>query len=340
MLAYAMNCQSSSPEFPDKQKEARPPMAAKFDIIADWALNKFCNFSCPYCYFSLKDRRNSAYKGDNEQCHINSFNNSGRIWLVHMSGGEPFLHPDFIDLCKGLTEQHYISVNTNLSSRLVYDFCEHIDPKKVSFVHCSLHITERENQNLVNDFIAKVRILEQASFNVFISQVMWPPVVDRFNQISEFFKKQGMLVRPKLLRGYYKWKEYPESYSESEKSALLHFMKVIEAADSQADKPAGHINPDMDKLWINGYVSFKGMPCLAGAKFVAIDFNGNIKRCQSDPTNLGNIYRGEFNLFENAERCKAKICGCPYYGFLYASGKHEIVKNRIPLFIRKTFEKK
>jgi MoaA/NifB/PqqE/SkfB family radical SAM enzyme len=256
-----------------------------------------------------------------------------------MSGGEPFFHPDFIGLCKGLTEQHYISVNTNLSNRLVYDFCEHIDPTKVSFVHCSLHITERENQNLVNDFIEKVRILEQAKHNVFITQVMWPPVVDRFNQISEFFKKQNMLVRPKLFRGYHKWKEYPESYSEREKSAILNFMKVIEEADSQQNKATGHINPNLDKRWIDGYISFRGMPCLAGIKFVAIDFNGNIKRCQSDPTNLGNIYQGEFNLLENAERCKVNICGCPYYGFLFSSGDHKTVKNRIPVFIRQMLDR-
>ena len=312
----------------------------KFDVIADWALNKFCNFSCPYCYVSMKDRRDKAYKGSDAQKIVDSFNSSGKIWLVHMSGGEPFFHPDFIGLCKGLTEKHCISVNTNLSNRLVYDFCERIDPQKVSFVHCSLHITERENQNLVNDFIEKVRVLEQAKHNVFITQVMWPPVVDRFNQISEFFKKHGLLVRPKLFRGYHKWKEYPESYSDREKSTILNFMKVIEEADGQQDKVKVHINPDLDKRWINGYISFRGRPCLAGVKFVAIDFNGNIKRCQSDPTNLGNIYRGEFNLLENAYRCKARICGCPYYGFNFASGKHEIVNNRIPLFIRKTFRRK
>ncbi|MFA6055186.1 MAG: radical SAM protein [Thermodesulfovibrionales bacterium] len=309
-----------------------------FDVIADWTLNKFCNFSCPYCFVSMKDRRDGTYKGNDVQRIINSFNNSEKIWLVHMSGGEPFFHPDFIDLCKGLTEKHCISLNTNLSNQLVYDFCENIDPKKVSFVHCSLHISERENQKLLNDFIEKVRVLEQATFNVFITQVMWPPIVDRFNQIFEFFKKKGMLVRPKLFRGNYRWEEYPQSYSEREKSTILHFMKLIGEAD-QSGRSMGHINPDLEKLWINGYVSFRNLPCLAGVKSVAIDFNGNIKRCHSDPTNLGNIYRDEFNLLENAQLCKANICGCPYYGFIFASGKHKIVKSRIPLFVQRMFKR-
>ena len=83
-----------------------------------------------------------------------------------MSGGEPFFHPDFIGLCKGLTEKHCISVNTNLSNRLVYDFCKHIDCPEGFLCALLLHITERENQNLVNDFIEKVRVLEQAKRNV------------------------------------------------------------------------------------------------------------------------------------------------------------------------------
>jgi MoaA/NifB/PqqE/SkfB family radical SAM enzyme len=312
----------------------------KFDVIADWTLNKFCNFSCPYCYVPIKDRRDIAYKGNDIQRTINSFNNSGKTWLIHMSGGEPFYHPDFIDLCKGLTEKHYISLNTNISNRLVYDFCQNIDPKKVSFVHCSLHIIERENQRLVNDFMEKVRALEQATFHVFITQVMWPPIVDGFTQTFEFFKKNGMLVRPKLFKGNYRQKDYPQSYSERQKSTILHLMKLIEEADSRPVKAKGHINPDLDRLWIDGYVSFRNLPCLAGERFVAIDYNGNIKRCLSDPTNLGNIYQGEFRLFEEAHRCKARICGCPYYGFMFASGEHKLVKDRIPLFIRRMLKER
>ena len=181
-------------------------------------------------------------------------------------------------------------------------------------------------------------MLKLAKYNVFITQVMWPPVVERFSQIADFFSKHDMHVRPKIFRGYYKWKEYPESYSQKERNAILDFMKVS-GEDPQTDITAGHINPDLEKLWINGHVSFRGTPCLAGAKFVSIEFNGDIRRCKSDSTNLGNIYRGEFNLLENAVHCKANICSCPYYGFLFSSGKHTTVKNRIPVFIRQMLER-
>ena len=310
----------------------------EFDVIADWALNKSCNFSCPYCFVSAREKRRAANRGHDVQEIVDAFNNSGKTWLVHMSGGEPFLHTDFICLCKGLTEKHSISVNSNLSSSLVYDFCEHIDPQRVSFVHCSLHIVERERKNLVNDFIEKVKVLEQAKFNVFITQVMWPPVVETFRQVSDFFSKHGMCVRPKLFRGYYKGKEYPGSYSQIEKNTILDFMQMARE-NTRPDATERHINPDLDRMWIDGHVSFRGAPCLAGSRFVSIDLNGDIRRCGSDRTRLGNIYRGEFDLLKEAHPCRARICGCPYHGVLFSSGTHRIVKNRIPVLLRQMLDK-
>ncbi len=312
----------------------------KYDIIADWTLNKFCNFSCPYCYVSTEDRRQTTYRGNDAQMIVSSFNDSGKIWLVHMSGGEPFLHPDFIDLCKGLTEKHYISINTNLSRPLVYAFCDKIDPGRVSFVHCSLHITERDDQIFLDDFTEKVNALEHSGFIVQVTQVMWPPVVNRFEALFDLFRKRGILVRPKIFKGRYRGREYPQHYTGAEKETILNFMELSADSDRQSGRTKGHINPDLDRLWIDGYVSFKGMPCSAGSKFVKIDFYGNIKRCQSDPTNLGNIFQGRLELLEDAHPCKARICLCPYYGFIFASGKHKTVGSRIPLFMQRMFNRK
>ena len=64
----------------------------KFDIIADWALNKFCNFFCPYCYVSIKDRREVAYKGKDAQKNINAFNSSGKNCLELRQVPSSILH--------------------------------------------------------------------------------------------------------------------------------------------------------------------------------------------------------------------------------------------------------
>jgi len=111
----------------------------EFDIIADWVLNTYCNFSCPYCYVSLKDRIHFSQNGIDAGRIVSSFDASAKKWLVHMSGREPFFYPDFYQLMQSLTERHYISMNTNLSSQLAYALCKNIPSTRVSFVNCSLY---------------------------------------------------------------------------------------------------------------------------------------------------------------------------------------------------------
>ena len=299
----------------------------RYDLIADWSLNRYCNFRCPYCYIGLEDRENEGYRGNDVPKIINAFDHSGKTWLIHMSGGEPFLHPDFIDLCKGLIRNHYLSINTNLTHQLVYDFCERIEPERVSFIHCSLHIIDRGVRKLINDFTEKVKVLETSGFIVYVTQVTWPPIIPEFNKIFEFFRRQGILIRPKLFRGKYKGEEYPGSYTEEEKRILQDIMKRIDEMDGKSGKMKGHINPDMERQWMNGHVSFKDQPCLAGSKFVFIDFWGNVRRCAGDPMSLGNIYQGRLKLFEQEVSCRMPICGCPYYGFNFARGEPTVVRS-------------
>jgi MoaA/NifB/PqqE/SkfB family radical SAM enzyme len=312
----------------------------KFDVIADWTLNTFCNFSCPYCYVPRKDRRHPANRGHHAQEMVSALNTSQKTWLVHMSGGEPFFYHGFLDLCQGITEKHYISLNTNLSLPSVYAFCEKLDPERVSFVHCSLHITERVNPTQLSDFADKIHALESAGFLVYATQVMWPPIVGEFKRVFDFFQTKGIVIRPKVFKGYYRWREYPGSYTGEEKNTILTFMNLSDEADERTGRMKGHINPDMDRRCIDGYISFRGMPCSAGSKFVIINCDGTVRRCHSDPAPLGNINRGEFNLLKKVLPCKAKICGCPYYGFSFASGKHKVVKSRVPLFIQRMLRRK
>jgi hypothetical protein len=75
-------------------------------------------------------------------------------WLFHISGGEPFLDNNFVDLCGVITNKHYLSINTNHSTSNVFDFANKIDPNKTLFISSSVHITEREKRDVkLNSYI-------------------------------------------------------------------------------------------------------------------------------------------------------------------------------------------
>jgi MoaA/NifB/PqqE/SkfB family radical SAM enzyme len=290
----------------------------RYDLLADWELNIFCNFSCEYCFYS-KDRKakNKKYAGhENIEQIVDFFDKSGRTWLIHMSGGEPFIHPRFIELCSKLTKKHYISINTNLTSSSIKNFIETIDPSRVAFIHCALHYEERRRHNLINSFIDKFNKLKSRNYNSFVSQTLYPPSIDNFEAIFTLFKNENIAIRPKAFSGFVGGKQYPAAYTNKEKELLAEYS----GADSQERVSLFQMDQCFVEKYITGDLSFKGLPCDAGKTFVRIKYNGDIVRCHASKKPLGNIFKGIMTLSKKAELCPFHQCPCRIYGLTYAYG--------------------
>ncbi len=299
-----------------------------YAILADWEINRFCNFKCQYCFDGCEggsDLQRKSFKGHNISKIIKAFNNFDLIWWIHMSGGEPFIQPDFVNLCKGL-EKHYISFNTNLSANNIGDFAENVNPKRVAFLHCSLHIDERKRLDLVPDFIEKYHLLKNCGFNAYITQVMHPPIIKRFDKLFNYFLEKGLIIRPKTFRGYYHGRLYPAGYSIQERRCIQKYSRLSEEL-SPLDM-ATQIDPRLDKEFLEGDLSFKGVLCNAGRKSVTISCNGDVRRCHGSSARMGNIFEGKIEFLPEAKICCSDICPCPYYGLNFSLGDARIIKNR------------
>lgn len=295
----------------------------EYDVFANWEINKFCNFRCEYCFNPDETKQNLEYKGHDIKKAIDGFNKVGPVFLIHISGGEPFLQPNFVELCDGLTKKHYISINTNLSTKNIYDFAEQIDSKRVAFVQCSLHIEERERKNLVKDFIDKYNYLKNAGFEVFTTQVLYPPVLERFEKYYELFRENGIVLGPRCFKGNYKYVNYPTAYTKKEKNKILRYIELSNSSETSRYASTEHI---FEKEFVHGDLSFRGLPCKAGKDFVTINYNGEVIRCLGEPIKMGNIFNGEISFFKEPRPCPAKMCVCPAMGLLGAEGKHKFVK--------------
>jgi MoaA/NifB/PqqE/SkfB family radical SAM enzyme len=324
---------------PPASRSARPGSQSRnlvrsdmtYDVIGDWQINLFCNFRCVYCFFPVPKRRNRQFVGHHPDQIVKGFNKSGLVWLIHMSGGEPFLQPDFVQLCRRLTENHYISINTNLSTRTVHDFAEQVDPSRVAFVHCSLHIDERERLGLTKDFIDKYRFLRERGFTAYVSQVMYPPLLGEFVNVYGALKQSRVAVNPKSFRGYYRGRLYPAGYSDEDRRRILNF----ELAEKPEKWSSVHLDPNMDRYMLWGDLSFKGLLCAAGKDFVAIEYDGSVMRCHGQRTKIGNIFEGRVSLLNDMAVCMAEICPCPYYGLRYAEPGYKILKARSFGYVRR-----
>ena len=86
--------------------------------VVSWNMNTTCNYRCSYCTQRFLDDRQRWAR--DVPAFLAAFgalpDQTGVPWEIKLSGGEPFLHPGFVDVVRGLAERNlFISVVTNFS---------------------------------------------------------------------------------------------------------------------------------------------------------------------------------------------------------------------------------
>ncbi|MGA2093477.1 MAG: radical SAM protein [Sedimentisphaerales bacterium] len=293
----------------EQNRTGEEEIRAKADCDVLWRVNRKCNFDCDYCFRDVintdEDKRTEdPLCGKYSPEHIaKSFDDTGRIWHISMTGGEPFLYPRFMELVNALTRKHYLAVSTNLSLSSAYDFADVINPGRVTTIKANVHIMEREKVNGgVKEFLRKFLHFQNRGFDIQLVYVTYPPVLGRIREDLLRFRGEGVRrVWVKIFQGRYQDKRYPRDYSQQQQElirglGLNHFEEQI----------------------LSCRVSFIGKKCEAGRRVFSMDIAGNVSRCSALAEGYGNLFEGTFIPGKSARLCSAKKCGCSYQGIRYA----------------------
>ena len=286
--------------------------------FVSWHMLSKCNFSCIYCYYAVPIPGTKTYKPSKTSNSIfkrlivilkpvfkqqkkpikskeftrrliESLKKINKDWIIGITGGEPFLYPEFVDVCKELTKHYKIAIDTNLSlDSKVREFANNIDPKMVDYIYVSTHIQERERRGEVNSFVENILLLKKKGFHVTVNYVLHPDLIEKFKKDRDFFKSKGLELSVRPIQGAFNGKKYPSSYTPSERKLLTKYSPKVKSYP----------------------VNFKGLPCNAGRTLIRINEEGTILRCASDKkTILGNIFK-RINLFDQAQPCTVNKCHC------------------------------
>jgi MoaA/NifB/PqqE/SkfB family radical SAM enzyme len=254
----------------------------------EWNMLYACNFRCSYCFFSGKWE---------EYGQRNQFPGTGR-WLtlwrriferygrcsVLITGGEPFLYPDFIALIQGLSALHYpMNISTNGSGDLSA-FVQAIDPQKVS-----LTISFHPEFNTLAEVLDKKKMLKAHGFDSeFINFVCYPPFLPSLDEWVEQAAAAGEKLKVIPISGRYQDRQYPDAYTPEEKARL-----------------------GLGNAWETN-VKRKGRQCKAGMRSALIFPDGKVARCGQVGERLlvGNILQDDFTLFGAPLPCDVDYCPC------------------------------
>lgn len=263
-----------------------------------WDVLPECNFRCTYCYSELLWNRATHETPRPPLEHmVAAFDEFLPGWVVNFSGGEPFLWRDLPDMAHLLTRTRDVGIYTNLTvSSSVRRFADVVDPARVLFIDCGVHVTERIRVDPdLGKFFALYSHLVDAGFQARATYIVHPDNEHRVAEDVRRLTASGVRLNIRVFRGVHAGRSYPESFS----SELLDFLTPHECLPQRGEA-------------VRAQMTGLGGLCRAGMVFLELAANGEAFRCGTDRSMgrdcLGNLFAATLRVHVTAMPCRSQVC--------------------------------
>lgn len=258
----------------------------------EWELTTRCNYDCSYCL-----QRKSARLQGRDSCNetidtvLSLLREKKDSWLVKLSGGEPFLHPRFLEITRAVTQlSHRVASTTNFSaSRQTLEQFLEASGERLAYLTASLHLEQVRD---VPAFVEKARWFQSAkpgAAKFIVTTVGIETELPRLQALADGLADAGISfeVAPR---------KDSSGFVACTDPAFLAFMDRHSLAHVEAIR----------SMWMLGTM------CHAGSLFARITIDGDGLRCYDIQPRfaLGNVVRGDFKWLDGSKPCLARHCTC------------------------------
>jgi MoaA/NifB/PqqE/SkfB family radical SAM enzyme len=271
-------------------------------IKIEWNLGKRCNYDCSYCPASIHD--NSSPHTDIEilKATVDKLMTLGKPVRLSFTGGEPCVHPKFMELvkyCKHVGVK-WVSVTTN--GTLPYEFYSALEADQIVF---SIHL-EYDWKRVFNTVESVVQLTNKKV----IAQIMAHH--DYMDAVLQLRARCLLGHIPNTIRRI-RWTEGDHDlfddmrYNANDLIWLKEQEATVQGNCVIDDAEVIHAN-DVIKLHLNKY---KDWTCNAGLESLMINWDGEVHRatCRVGGS-LGNIYEDTFLQPTEPVLCDRNFCTC------------------------------
>ncbi len=277
-------------------------------IYFTWDIHYKCDYHCTYCFLHFEkdtasvkavylepEKWSDIWRGIYDKygsCHI------------HVTGGEPFVYPGFIELVSRISVWHTFEFSTNFSFD-IDAFTAAVRPDRVK-ISPSFH----PEFVSAGAFIEKYLSLKDKGYLLGVVTVVgYPPLLEDLVKYRQVFYKAGIELIVYPYRGPYQERALPKEYNEEE-NGLLSLMgagKKVSKELMDSYKSVGEtetsesLPPAPEKI------------CAMGSSYAKILPDGEAFRCCAAVWNpaktwenwggLGNIVNKTFSLFDSPKPC-------------------------------------
>jgi MoaA/NifB/PqqE/SkfB family radical SAM enzyme len=271
-------------------------------IRVEWNLGKRCNYDCSYCPSSIHDNSSAHTNIEILKKTVDKLITLGKPIRLSFTGGEPCVHPKFMELvkyCKHVGVK-WVSVTTN--GTLPYEFYSALEADQIVF---SIHL-EYDWKRVFNTVESVVNLTDKKV----IAQIMAHH--DYMDAVLQLRAKCLLAHIPNTVRRI-RWTEGDRDlfddmrYNANDLVWLKEQEATVQGNCVVDDVQIIHAN-DVIKLHLNKY---KDWTCNAGIESLMINWDGEVHRatCRVGGS-LGNIYEDTFLQPVDPVTCDRNFCTC------------------------------
>lgn len=308
-------------------------------FLVNFSLGNFCNYSCTYCWPGVSS-------GEFPFQHYSYYNNfidnlknkivpkGYKNLSILFTGGEPTAYKFLPKVVKHFCNNdkrinNNVLMNTNLSPGLLWwdKFLKISRDASATFIVASYHHEFSE----VNTFIDKCKFLKQMGVGIMVRKVVRPSdqdidfCIDLFNKFEEngiyFEMKPFLHIAPIVKEGKYIGKRIHEDFTPQ----MMERLNLIQSSSKFKDDASllnisiidknGNKNTYLSEqnLFYSQGLNFEGWNCYAGVSHLAINSDGDVRRCFDikGKNSLGNIFtNNDFTLLNEPIPCPVSSCSC------------------------------
>lgn len=156
-------------------------MECKFTLPTDggkaiWEITHSCNYGCSYCIFSCMAKKVEGELTTEECFHVIDELVKNNFKHLKVTGGEPFIRKDIIDILEYASKYMTVDISTN-ASLITKEYLERLNKINLKMIHVSLDGTKEEHEkvrgnNTYDRTIRGLEILKSSKNKVRIGSVI------------------------------------------------------------------------------------------------------------------------------------------------------------------------
>lgn len=294
-------------------------------FFVTWSLHNLCNYRCSYCPPNLNN-------GSTDNVSLNDIQNfyyalkphvKDKKIVIAFSGGEPTMHPEFIEMIKFLSNQGCEICMTSNGSRKL-DWWIEAEPY-IDHLVISYHPQWCKEEKLQD----VIQFLSQTTW-VNLDLMMIPEYWDQIVKFGEYFKNKDNIAVTYLpvqqdfglaSKGLINYTEdqivflkNPPNYwgtFNPSKTKLTKCRGFFGKGQKYIEIDNEIVPLDYKKLIANDLNRFTGYECYLGQESLIIEVSGDIYNAYCHTGGIvGNIKDTKLNLKPQTTICKHNICAC------------------------------